>query len=60
MDAAGVEPAMPEAAGLQPAGVTNFPTHPIQQLYWYSVGDLNPFIIGTAYGNQTHLVTVKG
>ena len=29
MDAAGVEPAVPEAADLQSTGVTNFPTHPL-------------------------------
>ena len=28
VDAAGVEPAVPEAADLQSTGVTNFPTHP--------------------------------
>ena len=29
MDAAGLEPAMPEASDLQSDGVTNFPTHPL-------------------------------
>jgi len=28
VDAAGFEPAVPEAADLQSTGVTNFPTHP--------------------------------
>ena len=28
VDEVGVEPTMPEAADLQSAGVTNFPTHP--------------------------------
>ena len=29
VDAAGVEPAVPEAADLQSTGVTNFPTSPL-------------------------------
>ena len=32
VDAVGLEPTMPEAADLQSAGVTNFPTHPLERV----------------------------
>ena len=39
MEQVGLEPTMPEAADLQSAGVTNFPTTPVnQEVHIFSLG----------------------